>query len=109
MKFPFSSGNGDKSEPRYRFLFSVFDVKAAVFGPPLMFGAAGEAIRGFTMAVRDERSMISKFPGDYQLFRIGQFDELHGVLVSEVPPVLIVTGAEVAGAPLSGGAAVGSS
>lgn len=61
---------------------SVFDKKAGHYGPPMHVRAVGEALRGFIAAVNDEKAPFSKFPEDYVLSLLGDFDDVSGVFTS---------------------------
>jgi hypothetical protein len=49
--------------------------------------------RFFQDLLGDERSELSKHPGDYQLYRVGTFDSESGAFVSDVP-TLMISGSE---------------
>lgn len=59
-------------------LFSVHDSKAGAYLPPAVFRNAGDAIRACVMQRNNPESLISKFPEDFALFEIGNWDELTG-------------------------------
>lgn len=60
------------------YVFSVLDVKSDLYGPPFYQAAVGQAIRAFTELANDERSSVSKYPGDYKLVQLGAFDDVTG-------------------------------
>lgn len=60
--------------------FAVYDVKAASFGNPMFVATRGVASRLFTEACADARSPMSKYPADYTLFEIGEYDPNSGIL-----------------------------
>lgn len=70
-------------------LFSVMDTKVGAFAAPFCCRTKGEAIRSFTEAKRDAQSMISKYPADYRLYHIGEFDEGQGI-IQPIAPALVV-------------------
>jgi hypothetical protein len=59
-------------------VFSILDTKSHLFGPPFYCRHTGEAVRNFTELVNDERSMPSKYPGDYQLVHLSNFNDEEG-------------------------------
>lgn len=61
-------------------MFSIHDAKAGAFMQPFFARANGEAIRHFTVQANDPNSMICRFPGDFTLCYIGEFDEHVGQL-----------------------------
>jgi len=56
-------------------LYSVKDVKSGLFNAPLMFVTKGEAIRGFSQAANDKGTMVGKYPEDFALYELGEFNE----------------------------------
>ena len=59
--------------------FCIHDVKAEAYNQPFFAPAKGAAIRDFTDLVNDGKSMVSKYPHDYTLFEIGNFDSSTGI------------------------------
>lgn len=56
-------------------MFTVYDSKAEVYIPPFTMHSVGEAVRGFITALNIEGSDYCKYPADFTLFQIGDFDE----------------------------------
>jgi len=61
-------------------LYAVYDTKAKFFTNPFVAQNDMVALRLFASAVRDPATDISKFPVDYTLFRIGEYDDEKGML-----------------------------
>lgn len=67
---------------------SIYDVKAEAFSQPMFFQAVGQALRSFIDAVSDTSradNNFAKHPADYNLYRIGEFDDQTGAIVPEDP------------------------
>ena len=62
--------------------FSVFDVKANMFGVPFFAVSVGVASRMFADLVVDSRSTIYRYPADFALYEIGDFNETSGLFTS---------------------------
>lgn len=60
-------------------MFSMRDSKGDVFHTPQCYRTVGEAIRAVQVLAENKDHMISKFPDDFALFRIGRFCEKSGV------------------------------
>lgn len=75
-------------------VFSVFDVKAEVYGTPIFFAAKGLATRAFEDQVNKPDSPIAQHPGDFTLFQIGEFDVDTGMLIPLPSPASLGTGVE---------------
>lgn len=64
-------------------IFAVYDVKAAAYLAPFTFMENGQAIRAFTDTVNDVSTMMSKHAGDFDLFRLGYFDDSSGEFTND--------------------------
>lgn len=64
-------------------MYSVYDVKAEVFDNTRIFLCTnrGMAIRSFLDAASEQHSTLNKFPADFMLFELGDFDERTGGIV----------------------------
>jgi len=58
--------------------FSVRDSKTEVFNTPFYQKTHGEAERSFRQICTDDKSMVSKYPEDYDLYYLGEFDDQTG-------------------------------
>lgn len=72
-------------------LVSVRDKKAEAFHPPYTVPTKGIAIRAFGDAVLKGGTDLSQHPEDFDLFMIGEFDQLSGKLIP-CDPVSICSG-----------------
>nr|QJB19509.1 MAG: nonstructural protein [Microvirus sp.] len=59
-------------------LFAIRDTKGQFYGNPWTKRTPGEAERDFTQLAQDPQSTIHKFPQDYDLYELGDFDENTG-------------------------------
>lgn len=69
-------------------VYSIFDVKTDAFTTPFFAPANGAAMRSFKDLVNDKQSVPGRYPGDFKLVRIGEFDDVSGVLVPCTPESL---------------------
>ena len=67
--------------------FAVYDSKVKNYTKPLYQRNAAEAIRGFEEECNNPESKINKFPSDFTLFEIGEYDDETAVLTSEPAPI----------------------
>lgn len=56
-------------------IFTIFDSKAEAYLPPFFMKTKGEAIRAWTSTIQDPNTQFSKYPADYTLFEIGEYDD----------------------------------
>lgn len=59
-------------------MFSIRDAKAEIFHSPYFNKSHGEAERNFAELVKDEKSMIHKYPQDFDLYFLGEYDDQTG-------------------------------
>lgn len=60
-------------------IFNVYDCKSESYGTPFFVKSRGEALRGFGEVSNDVKSTIGKYPGDFTLFEVGEFDVVKGI------------------------------
>lgn len=77
---------------------SVLDMTAQQFGRPFTTVSDGSAIRSFSDEVNhpSDTSILYKHPDDFQLFKIGLFDDLSGSIELLPTPLLLISGSAVA-------------
>lgn len=61
-------------------VYTIRDSKAEVFNTPFFQKSHGEAERSFRELINDEKSMVSKYPEDYDLYYLGQYDDQTGTI-----------------------------
>lgn len=61
-------------------VFSVFDSKAKFYSQPFFVRSAAEALRSWGEICNDGKSQMAKYPADFTLFHIGDWDDVTGVL-----------------------------
>lgn len=67
-------------------IFSVRDMKAQVYLKPSVMSSVADAVRSFETVVNEGDSMLSKFPADFRLHHLADFDPLSGqISVLETP------------------------
>lgn len=59
-------------------VFTVFDSKAEIFGTPIYSATTASGIRIFEAACNEEGRDFNKWPGDYTLFEIGEWNDNTG-------------------------------
>lgn len=66
-------------------LYAIKDAKVGAYINIMMFKNDSVAIREFQAAANEKnRNMVNEFPEDKELWCLGTFDELTGVIVPEV-------------------------
>lgn len=76
-------------------LFAVRDVKADSFGAPMSVASSGIAMRGFAEAVMDPKSELNKYPDDFSLYEIAEYEPNSANIKPHPLPVLIGTASSV--------------
>lgn len=71
-------------------MFSVYDVKAEVYHPPVYCHNEAHAQRFFCVQFLDSNSMVGRFPHDFKVFEIGVFNDENGIVLPLEKPRFIV-------------------
>lgn len=77
-------------------VFSVRDLKGDFYSPRIDQNEAS-CVRWFSMTVNTPETMLNFSPGDFQLFKIGEFDSTSGRLIPLDLPQLVTSGLDVFG------------
>lgn len=56
-------------------IFTIYDSKAEAFLPPFYERSTGLAVRAFEDAANNSEHQFNKYPSDYTLFELGEFNE----------------------------------
>lgn len=67
-------------------VFSVYDSKAGAHLQPFFSPTKGTAVRSITELVRDEKHQFGKYPSDYTLFYLGEFEDTMGKFTLQPAP-----------------------
>lgn len=65
------------------YAYSIYDRKAVIFHAPFFSHSDGSAARSFSDVSNDKSTNIGRHPSDYVLYRVGEFDDASGQLLSE--------------------------
>lgn len=72
-------------------IFSVRDIKVSVYNVPFYSDSEIQAIRNVHAAMANQPDMlISQFPQDYELYYVGEFEDVTGKMVSLDSPKFII-------------------
>lgn len=66
-------------------IFTVYDSASRMFLEPFVAATLEVALRMFREAVNKPGHQFNKFPGDYTLFHVGEFDQEDGMVHSAKP------------------------
>lgn len=70
---------------------AVYDEKAEAFAMPFFQQSEVLGIRAFTAAARDPDSLLSKFPRDYVLYKLAEYDDNLGRFENLDRPVQLMS------------------
>lgn len=62
-------------------IFNVYDSKSEAWGMPLFYDCRANALRSLSECVNatnDEKNQIAKYPSDFTMFEIGEYDQSNG-------------------------------
>lgn len=71
--------------------FAIHDQKSKAFHTPFFKHTHGEAERDFKTAVNDtsSSSMLSKYPEDFDLYHVGEYDDQTGLFTALPTPAVV--------------------
>ena len=75
-------------------IFSILDSKAEAFMQPFYAQTKGLAVRSFTEALNDSKSIFYKYPSEFLLYEVGTFDDKDCSITMHSPIQLIGNGSE---------------
>lgn len=75
-------------------IVSVYDVKAEAFAQPVFVQSHGAAVRSFGEAVNNpaKDNNFAKFPEDFTLFALGEFDDSTGIFTLDKASIELAKG-----------------
>lgn len=76
-------------------VYSIRDAKGEIFNFPWFKITHGEAERDFATLCRDEKSMVAMYPEDYDLYYLGDWDDVSGKFEPLDTPQHIVKAVQV--------------
>lgn len=79
-------------------VFTVRDSKAEIYSPPFYSKTHGEAERNFRELANDQKSMVSKYPQDFDLYFLGTYDDSVGKMDILDTPQHVVKAANLSNA-----------
>lgn len=82
-------------------IFSIYDEKAQVFNTPFTCGNQAVAIRSFANICFDGTGMVAKYPEDFKLYYVGDFDAVKGTITALDVPEFVVSAMQVVNSHLS--------
>lgn len=75
-------------------IYCIYDCKVESFGTPFFFRTKGDALRGFSEVSNDQKTQIGKYPADFTLFEMGDYDEVKGKFVLYSTPTSVACAIE---------------
>lgn len=66
-------------------MYTIRDIKAGAYLNPFFSRSHGEATRMISQAVKDPNSNFSKYPEDFTLLHIGEWDDSSAEMTSYTP------------------------
>lgn len=83
-------------------IFSVRDVKAGAYLQPFYSVNTETALRSFKFTAEDSKHDFNRFASDYQLYELGEYDDVSGNVSSLAQPHYIACAADfVSTAPVN--------
>ena len=70
-------------------IYTIRDSKGEIYHTPFFQNTHGEAERSFRTAVNDPQTSIYKYPEDYSLWYMGEYDDNTGLFKTKPPEHMI--------------------
>jgi len=68
-------------------VFSIYDSKAEAYKQPFFMATKGEAVRGILEVLDRPDHLFAKYPTDYTLFELGEYDDSNGKMLPLNSPI----------------------
>lgn len=68
-------------------LFAVHDAKIGLYAEPFFLLTTADAVRGWITVSNDQNTQIGKYPEDFTLFELGEYDDETGVVANHQVPL----------------------
>jgi len=76
-------------------IFTIRDSKGEVYNQPFFQKTHGEAERNFHQLVNDNKSTVSQFPEDFDLYFIGTYNDQTGLLSPNDTPQHVIKAVQI--------------
>jgi len=80
-------------------MYAIRNSKAECYNTPFFQKTHGEAERSFRELTRDSNSMVSKYPDDYDLWYLGEYDTTLGTVNALQTPQHILKAVNIPNQP----------
>lgn len=74
------------------FIYTIYDRKASYCLPVFSLKSEADARRQFSEIITQSDTLVSKYPGDYDLVCIAEFDEQTGNVIPYSPTETVING-----------------
>lgn len=81
---------------RTHIVFSIYDTKAENYSQPFIQTTTGLGLRFLEQLANDKQTVVSRYPEDHILFRLGEWDQRTGSIVMDKAPTSIAKALEYA-------------
>jgi hypothetical protein len=68
-------------------VFTIYDAKAEAYLQPFFLSTKGQAIRSITEALANTEHQFAKYPQDFTLFELGEYDDSNGQMLPHQAPL----------------------
>jgi hypothetical protein len=68
-------------------VFTIYDQKTEAYKQPFFMTTKGEAIRGLLEVLDNPQHAFSKYPADFTIFELGEYDDSNGKMLPLPAPI----------------------
>lgn len=76
-------------------VFAIHDAKAEAYLQPFFMANKGSAIRAITDIVTKPDHQFAKYPEDFTLFELGEYDDSNGQMLPHLTPIPLAKAIEL--------------
>lgn len=76
-------------------VFAIHDAKTEAYMQPFFMLNKGSALRAVTETLSDPKHSFAKYPEDFTLFELGEYDDSNGKMLPHNTPIPIVKAIEL--------------
>lgn len=69
-------------------LYGIKDTKAMAFNQPFLMVNDQVAIRSVKAVAADKQTELGKYPEDYELWSLGEYDDKTGIITSDIKHIV---------------------
>lgn len=71
-------------------VYALYDRKVREYGQQLVVGRNDETVMRSLLELKGSEALPGKYPEDFELYALGEYDQRSGQLAPAIPPVFVI-------------------